>query len=177
MITLDALPNSKVALRELTKADVDEMAHWPPFAEPELQWANLDLFTPQQRDAYYEQGRSNATRKRFAILNRSGRVIGTVGLRNVDFLAEQATLGIIIRSDEVGRGYGTDAIRNVLAYAFNTLGLRRVVLDVAENNHRARRCYVRVGFTETGRHLGPGAVPYIDMVIHKQAFMLAEQLR
>jgi len=177
MIQVDTVRDSKVTLREMTRADVDEMACWPRFVEPELQWANLDLITPRERDVYYERGRSNATRKRFVIVDRKSRVIGTVGLRNIDFFAEEGTLGIIIRADEVGRGYGTDAIRNVLAYAFGTLGLRRVLLDVAEHNLRARRCYERIGFSETGQHLGPGAVTYIDMVIYKQTFLLQERRR
>jgi len=159
MIQVDTVRDSKVTLREMTRADVDEMARWPRFVEPELQWANLDLITPRERDVYYERGRSNATRKRFVIVDRKSRVIGTVGLRNI------------------GRGYGTDAIRNVLAYAFGTLGLRRVLLDVAEHNLRARRCYERIGFSETGQHLGPGAVTYIDMVIYKQTFLLQERRR
>lgn len=177
LLRVDAIADSNVFLRELTRADVDEMARWPRFRERELAWANLDLTTPRERDAYYELGRSNATRKRFAILTRDERVVGTLGLRNIDRLAQEGTLGIIVRADEVGRGYGTDAIRNALFYAFQSLGLRRVLLDVAENNLRARRCYDGIGFAEIGRHLGPGGVMYIDMVIWKQAFLLQERIR
>lgn len=174
---VDAIPTSDVVLRELTRADVDEMAKWPRFSEPQLAWANLDLHTARERDAYYELGRSNATRKRFVALSRRGKVLGTLGLRNIDHFAGEGTLGIIIRADEVGRGYGTDAIRNILFYAFDTLGLRRVLLDVAETNLRARRCYEKIGFSDWGRHLGPGGVMYIDMVIYKQAFLLQERAR
>ncbi len=177
MITVDTVRDSKVILREMTRADVDQMARWPRFTEADLQWANLDLDTPRDRDGYYERGRSNATRKRFVVVDRDGRVIGTIGLRNIDYFSEEATLGIIISADEVGRGYGTDAIRCVLAYAFETLALRRVLLDVAENNERARRCYEGVGFSEFGRHIGPGATYYIDMVIYKPTFQLQERAR
>ena len=177
MITVEALPNCKVALREMTRADVDEMARWPHFVESDLHWANLDLQTDRDRDGYYERGRSNTSRKRFVVVDRLGRAIGTVGLRNIDHFAEEATLGVIIRADEVGRGYGTDAIRSVLAFAFDTLGLRRVLLDVAEHNLRARRCYEGIGFSETGRHVGPGASYYVDMIIYKQAFHLQERER
>jgi RimJ/RimL family protein N-acetyltransferase len=177
MIEVDTVRGSKVTLREMTRADVDEMARWLRFREPELQWANLDLLTARERDAYFERGRSNSTRKRFVVLDRRGRVIGTLGLRNLDYLSEEGTLGIIIRADAVGQGYGTDAIRNLLAYAFEDLGLRRVLLDVAEHNIRARRCYEGIGFSQIGQHLGMGSITYVDMVIYKQTFYLQERRR
>jgi diamine N-acetyltransferase len=177
MIQVDTVRDSKVAVREMTRADVDQMARWPRFVEPDLQWANLDLLTSRERDSYYERGRSNATRKRFVVVTPDDRIIGTIGLRNIDYFAEEGTLGIIIQAGEVGRGYGTDAIRNLLSYAFDTLGLRRVLLDVAENNHRARRCYEGIGFSRVGEHLGPGGATYIDMVIYRQTFLLQERRR
>src|SRR5579875_1333989 len=127
------IQGERVVLREMVRADVDEMAKWPRFSEPELQWANLDLTFPSDRDLYFERGRSNATRRRFVILDETGRIIGTIGLRDLDFRRGDGTLGIIIRADAVDRGYGTDAIRSLAGYAFDSLGLRRVLLDVAED--------------------------------------------
>ena len=155
----------KVVLRDIVRKDIDTMACWPRFAEPDLQWANLDLTTERDRDAFFERGKSNYNRRRFSIFSQSGRMVGTVGLRNIDFIAREGTLGIIIRADEVGRGYGGDAIRRVVEYAFGQLELRRVILDVAETNTRARRCYQRVGFVETGQHVGPGGLVFTDMAI------------
>ncbi len=175
-IVVDRADDSRVYLREMTRADVDEMAGWPPFHEPDLFWANLDLYSARERDAYFERTRSNTSRKRFVVLDREDRVIGTIGLRNLDYLTEEGTLGIIIRADEVGRRAGGDAIRNILHYGFETLGLRRVVLDVAENNLRARRCYDRIGFSRTGYHFGPGGVRYVDMVIYRKTFELVEKM-
>jgi RimJ/RimL family protein N-acetyltransferase len=174
-IVVDRAAGSRVRLREMTRADVDQMARWPRFRESDLLWANLDLFSTRERDAYFERTRSNAIRKRFVVIDRADRVIGTVGLRNLDFLAEEGTLGIIIRADEVGRHNGGNAIRHLLYYGFETLGLRRVILDVAEDNLRARRCYERLGFTWTGQHLGPGGIEYVDMVIYRTTFELVEK--
>ncbi|HEX5417836.1 MAG TPA: GNAT family N-acetyltransferase [Chloroflexota bacterium] len=160
----------RVRLRHMVRADIDQMARWPRFWEPDLQWANLDLTFPAERDAYFERGRTNATRRRFVIVDEHDEVIGTVGLRNLDFQHGEATLGIIIRADRVGRGYGTDAMQTVIGYAFDVLELERVVLDVAEGNHRARRVYENLGFVVSGSHLGPGAITYIDMVLDRGVF-------
>src|SRR6476661_4103486 len=123
---LDEAVGERVVLRELVRADVDEMALWPRFSEPELQWANLDLATPRERDAWYERSRSNPTRRRFTIWNKLGRVIGTIGLRNIDFRYGEGTLGIIVNAADVSAGYGTDAVRTIVRFAFERLGLRKV---------------------------------------------------
>lgn len=166
-----------VVLRELVRADVDEMAAWPRFDEPELQWANLDLATPRDRDAWFERSRSNLTRRRFTVFARDGRAIGTVGLRNIDVRFGEGTLGIIISAASVGLGYGTDTVRTMVRYAFERLGLRKVYLDVAESNERARRCYERVGFVRIGQHRGPEGIDYVDMVLTRERFGPASRPR
>lgn len=160
----------RVTLRHMVRTDVDHMANWPRFHEVELQWANLDLTFPSEREAYFERGRTNPTRRRFVILDEHGTIIGTVGLRNIDFPAGEGTLGIIIRADVVGKGYGSDAVETVLGYAFDVLDLRRVLLDVAENNDRARHVYDKLGFTPVGQHLGPQNTIYIDMMLERAEY-------
>ncbi len=50
-----------------------------------------------------------------------------------------------------GQGYGTDAMRVILRYAFNVLNLHRVTLDVFDYNQRALRSYEKCGFKVEGR--------------------------
>lgn len=169
MVEPGMIRGERVVLRHMVRADVDQMARWPRFREPELGWANLDLAHPADRDLYFERGRTNETRRRYVILDEVGTIVGTVGLRNLDFVTGEGTLGIIIRADAVGHGYGSDAIRALIRYAFNVLGLRRVLLDVAENNPRARHVYDRLGFIRIGQHLGPQGVVYVDMLIERAA--------
>jgi diamine N-acetyltransferase len=170
MVETGTLRGDRVTLRHMVRNDVDAMAAWPSFTEPELQWANLDLTFPSERDAYFDRGRTNGNRRRFVIINERNEIVGTVGLRNVDFQAGEATLGIIIRADVVGMGYGTDTVRTILRYAFDILELKRVLLDVAISNHRARHVYDKLGFTPIGQHLGPGSVVYIDMALERLTY-------
>lgn len=48
------------------------------------------------------------------------------------------------------RGYGTEALRILLGYAFDELGLHRVDLHVIEYNTRAIRSYEKCGFIREG---------------------------
>jgi RimJ/RimL family protein N-acetyltransferase len=50
-----------------------------------------------------------------------------------------------------GKGYGKDAMRIMLRYAFMELNLHRVSLNVYEYNPRAIRSYEKAGFTVEGR--------------------------
>ena len=80
------------------------------------------------------------------------RLIGDIDLGGVDWVNGDAFVGIGLGEREYwGNGYGTDAMRVVLRYAFTELNLHRVSLDVFEYNPRACRSYEKAGFTLEGR--------------------------
>jgi len=160
----------RVVLRHMVRADVDQMATWPLFDDPDLRWANLELAYPSDRDSYFERGRSASSRRRYVILDEADTIVGTIGLRNLDFETGEGTLGIIIRADAVGQGYGTDAVRALVRYSFEVLRLRRLLLDVALSNARARRVYDKLGFVPIGEHVGPANAAYVDMVLDREAY-------
>jgi len=63
-----------------------------------------------------------------------------------------ATLGIALAREHIGRGYGTDATRVIVDYAFREMGLHRIQLAVAPFNRAGIRAYEKAGFVEEGRH-------------------------
>jgi RimJ/RimL family protein N-acetyltransferase len=83
------------------------------------------------------------------------RLIGEVGLHVTQWSHGDAFVGIGISEREYqGKGYGTDAMRLILRYAFTEINLRRVTLDVFEYNPRAIRSYEKAGFKLEGRMRG-----------------------
>jgi RimJ/RimL family protein N-acetyltransferase len=84
-----------------------------------------------------------------------------------DAVAQSCALGITIGDKGYwGRGYGTDAIRLLLDYAFRLRNIRRIYLTVNSTNERAIGAYRRCGFVEEGRlrqHVW-SAGQYIDLV-------------
>lgn len=77
----------------------------------------------------------------------SGRDIGSVYFRDIDRVQERAEYGIFIGEDDaVGKGYGTQAAKLALAYAFEELKLKSVFLRVFADNTGARKSYERAGF-------------------------------
>ncbi|MEW5988305.1 MAG: GNAT family protein [Chloroflexota bacterium] len=82
------------------------------------------------------------------------RLLGFVGLW-VDWKNGNAWVGIGIGEREYwGRGYGTEAMKLALRYAFSELNLHRVTLGVFEYNTRAQRSYEKAGFKVEGRIRG-----------------------
>ena len=80
------------------------------------------------------------------------RLVGFVGLFGVQWTHGDAWVGIGIGDEnDWGKGYGTDAMRVVLHYAFTELNLHRVSLMVFGYNPRAIRSYEKAGFVVEGR--------------------------
>lgn len=80
------------------------------------------------------------------------RLIGDIGLDGVQWNHGDTFVGIAIGEPEFwGHGYGSDAMRIILRYAFTELNLHRVSLNVFEYNPRAIRSYEKVGFKHEGR--------------------------
>ncbi len=109
--------------------------------------------TLEQRIARYERDATGEGDVDFAVYERATwRPIGTVGLFQIDHRNGSAEFGILIgEPDARGKGYGTEATRLMLDYAFTALGLRSVGLTVAEWNVAGQRAYARAGFKEFGR--------------------------
>ncbi len=110
--------------------------------------------TPEAIEADYERAtKSGPERASFALYERATlRPIGTAGLRDINYAHGTAELGMGIgEADCRGKGYGTEATRLLLDYAFDALGLHNVWLRVYSYNERAIRAYRRAGFREIGR--------------------------
>ncbi len=80
------------------------------------------------------------------------RLIGDIGLEGFQWSHGDAYVGISLGDRASwGHGYGTDAMRIMMRYAFTELNLHRVTLNVFEYNPRASRSYEKVGFSLEGR--------------------------
>lgn len=142
----------RTRLRALEREDIDRFVVW--FNDPEVT-QHLSLFLPLSRaqeerwlDALLEDDGQIV----LAIETLEGRHIGNIGLHQIDRKNSHAELGIAIGEKGCwGQGYGADAIRTLLRFAFGELNLNRVWLRVFEDNGRAIACYETCGFRHEGR--------------------------
>lgn len=105
------------------------------------------------------------------------RLLGNISLIGINYIDRKANLGILIgENDDRSKGYGTEAIRLLLDFAFNYLNLNNVGLSLIECNNRAKRCYEKAGFKEFGRRR---KVIFVNGKYYDQIYMdiLAEEFK
>ncbi|MGC8667021.1 MAG: GNAT family N-acetyltransferase [Chthonomonadales bacterium] len=82
-----------------------------------------------------------------ALVTDTGEIVGHGFIANIRSMAP--TLGIGLRDDYIGRGYGRMLMEQLLALA-DADNLPLVTLTVVKSNERALRLYLRCGFRITG---------------------------
>ncbi|MEV6566662.1 GNAT family N-acetyltransferase [Streptomyces kronopolitis] len=81
----------------------------------------------------------------------SGAFLGELALSRIDRDNAHGEFRIALVPHATGRGIGSEAVRLLLAYAFDRVRLHRVQLEVYDYNPRARRAYEKCGFEVEGR--------------------------
>ncbi len=109
-------------------------------------------FTEEQIHQWLASRPGIDDRADYAILRKEDRVyLGDVVLSDVDEDNGSAAFRIALTGPDVfGKGYGTEATKLILGYAFDVVGLHRVSLEVFDFNPRARRAYEKAGFVQEG---------------------------
>jgi len=80
-----------------------------------------------------------------------GDVIGSIALNNIVRGAFQSChLGYKMDQNNINKGYMTEALEKVIAYAFNVLKLHRIEANVMPHNSRSLRVVEKLGFYNEG---------------------------
>lgn len=128
---------------------------WAALQEPEVLrlTGTHATFTREGVEAWLRSLGEREDRADWAILRaEDGAYLGEVVLNDLDAANRAAGFRIILGSPRwFGSGYGTEATRAVLDYAFGAVGLHRVELEVFAFNPRAQRAYEKAGFVVEGR--------------------------
>ncbi|HYD99170.1 MAG TPA: GNAT family N-acetyltransferase [Alphaproteobacteria bacterium] len=110
---------------------------WPYTADHAADWVGTVM-------EEHEAGRPG----HFAIAWRGDDVlVGGIGLTPQ---GDDAELGYWLGRPYWGQGYGAEAARSLLAYAFDGLGLRRVHAYTAPGNERSQRLLAGLGMRRVG---------------------------
>jgi diamine N-acetyltransferase len=109
--------------------------------------------THEQEAAWYDRQARREDSAHFTVYERATLLpIGTTTLASIDHRNGTANFAAIIGEAEYrGKGYGTEAIKLTLDWAFTTLGLRNTIVRIVEFNGPSRRAHEKAGFREFGR--------------------------
>ncbi|MGN8026010.1 GNAT family N-acetyltransferase [Microbacterium sp. 22242] len=85
------------------------------------------------------------------VIDVAGEAVGTVNLFDIDEVARHAEVGIAVTPSARGTGFGTEAVAQLVEFAFVRGNLRRVHLEAIASNAAALRVYEKAGFVVEGR--------------------------
>lgn len=146
-----------VRLRPIERDDLARFVQW--FGDPDVR-QYLAMVLPigyAQEENWYERNLNLGEEQAWAIEARPPDNvgpwihIGSCGFHRIQWRVRAGEMGIMIGDRSYwGKGYGTDAVRTLVRFGFETLNLNRVYLRVFADNPRAIRAYEKAGFIKEG---------------------------
>jgi RimJ/RimL family protein N-acetyltransferase len=138
------IPGERVVLRARRESDRPYARRW--FADPETtRWLLLPY--PPGDDGYEVPAEPVSFASVLLTVEAGGTPIGTAGLLDASPEHRHARAFVTIGDAAFrGRGYGADTLRTLCRFAFGSMNLAKVELEVLADNDRAVALYERLGF-------------------------------
>lgn len=149
------IQGERIVLREFRSEDLPALRSWVNDPEVTRYLSARYYGRPQtwEQTEDYLRGilNGNSGGVDFVIAEKEKlRYLGQVSLFMMDYTARMAEMAIVLSGENTGKGYGTEAVRLLLDYAFDQMNLNRVYLNVSAQNARAIRAYEKAGFVREG---------------------------
>ena len=154
MNTLPIINCERLQLRPLRSTDVDGI--YAVFSNPEVMryWSSPPLPDRNAAEKLLDEilrDVENGVMMKWGVARLSDDlVIGTNTLFHVDTDNGRAELGYALGREFWGQGYVTEALHQLLNYAFTKLNLRRLEADVDPRNAPSIKTLERLGFQREG---------------------------
>jgi RimJ/RimL family protein N-acetyltransferase len=144
----------RVRLRDLTVADVDLLDAWNREDPSEFNDFSEEPM-PLPREAI-EAGPLRNDRNGMLIVERTddGTVVGTIGWHRVNYgpnpQSDAWNIGIELRPEHRGNGFGSEAQRLLADFLFDTYDLNRVEAQTDVDNAPEQRALEKAGYVREG---------------------------
>lgn len=139
-----------IYLRPMEYSDTDNIIKWRNTEFVRRNFIYQKPFTRQGHENWIKTMIDAGKAVQFIICIREGdEPVGSVYLRDIDRNHNKAEYGIFIGEEQaLGKGYGTQAARLMIAYAFEKAGLHKLMLRVLAENKQALGSYEKAGFVQ-----------------------------
>jgi diamine N-acetyltransferase len=148
------LKGKNIALRALEPSDVDLLYRWEnnnalwavSLTEEPFSRFVLDEFVNSAHNDIYTN-----RQLRLMVINADGtETIGTADLFDFDPQHDRAGIGIYIHEDHRRTGYAQECVTLLKQYAFDTLHLKQLYVNVNKGNKASLALFERGGFEKSG---------------------------
>lgn len=146
----DRLEGEVIYLRLMGAEDTEDIIRWRNTDFVRSNFIYQKPFTRAGHENWISNMIDTGKAVQFMICGKmDGKAVGSVYLRDIDRDHHKAEYGIFIgEKDALGKGYGTEAAKMMIEYAFNEEGLHKLMLRVLAENKQARRSYEKAGFVK-----------------------------
>lgn len=128
-------------VREIRLWDVATMVNWGTFEDSRYDHFNFPYTTQEEFELWYRYKVKGFRLRTYGVF-LGEQMIGFVTFKRINWLFRRAELGVIFDRNQVGKGYGPEAIRRCMAL----FPLKKIYLYVSSFNSRAQRAYEKLGF-------------------------------
>jgi RimJ/RimL family protein N-acetyltransferase len=144
---------NKVVLRAVEKEDLTRFFKWSDDYEFKRYYNfTIDFGNYDEAVDNFYKGRSLQNTAEFSILDKSNKIlIGRCMLTDIDLINKKSMCMMYIDDRNCrDSGYGTEAMRLLMKFAFEDLGLNRLGAWVFDFNKYAIRCFKNCGMKVEG---------------------------
>ena len=146
------LRSNSIQLKELSQEDSPVIFEWINDRETVLYNSPYKPISEIQHKTWFENIQNRNDIFIFGIYEiKTDKIIGTCQLHSINWIHRNAELQIRLgNKGNRGKGYGSEAVRLLLDFAFRDLNLYRIYLHVFQTNTNAIHVYEKVGFKKEG---------------------------
>jgi RimJ/RimL family protein N-acetyltransferase len=142
-----------VILRALEEEDLERCYRW--MNDPMIVRTLKSRYPmPFHQEAKWLEAAVDATGERhFAVERREDREhIGNASIHDIDWVSRTAAFGLFIGEPAAwNRGFGSDAIKTLVRFAFEEMNLRKLKVSVFDYNDRAKHVLLQAGFVQEAK--------------------------
>ena len=146
------LEGDRVRLEPPQAENLETFVRW--FADPEVTRYLLRRYPPslRQEEQWLEAMAASSEDIVWAVsLKEMGWLIGVAGLHKIDWRHRHSWIEISLGNRSAwGKGYATETIRLGTGYAFEELGLEKILASVYSGNEASLRILAKVGYRQCG---------------------------
>lgn len=148
------LETERIKLEPLEKNDIYKVKEWRNDDEIRRKMFSSYFINNYQQENWFEEYCKDETNITFSIKYKSdnkNKLIGTIGLDNIDHFHQRAELGTLIGDKKFwGKGIATEALNLLLEYSFCELNLNKVFSYIFSNNKASIKKNKKNGFKVEG---------------------------
>lgn len=134
-----------VRLIRLTHDKIELVRRWRNDPKISQYMEYRDEITPEMQEAWFQ--RTNNENNFYHIIEINGKEVGLIDIRDIDYVKGEGEPGIFVWDDEY---INSPEIFNAsfanLDFAFETLGLKRLIIHVLKDNPRAIKYNKAIGY-------------------------------